>query len=1228
MAKYNLDNVKENKEFLEFIKEMGYNSFDDVPWYEKNALLNSFRMRTDDLEDADYAKFAETRNNPNLQDISNIYFDGRKLEDLSMEEQAFMHTLAAELEAENAPSLNDIVVRRSSPAAGVTTKTTVEYDNVQAESANVQQSGTANVQQSGTANVQQSGTAAAQNATGQAAAFEAEEERLRSAHSDRNEFFLEALQLQVLHDMKIVDDKTFAEAVKSPRTVMETFHQNENLSAGQRAEFESRLTDKMAESPSLLSVIPPRFLADRYEGLHEEIARQKEQNKDYDDTTARQKLSVLEGRIDELSANLAEGRGLYLTDVTNVADTYDGYMKMFDVREKHLSDKGEDVAKKEQITRGRAILNETVGEYDREWNLEGLTPQDADRLEKRSAELAKNLEAVELSEESMALVSNFKFLDKDGNVEPQFVGPNGEKSDVWQKGYKLDKEGKLADVVRITRQNVLMDNLGGKDEIKAEDLARELNERVPTTLFSLHVSDKTVQGAMEHPDEFTNKKYIDAFVSDLSNIEKPMTVSAVGYDAGVDRLIDEVGGYASRLGSKVGKDKAVVTGMFEPLKDLDKRADHRTEGSNVSKKQVRKELLKRTAKGALSAFFVSGAITLAGAAAASDATLTAATGGMNKLAGAAIGTGLATVAAIRNIRRWRKAQKAAGKPANLKAALKDKRLMVTLTTTAMGAAALGFAATGNPGVAQALGYGSMALGMGTGIVTNYKDARKGGLSGAEAFGWAALQAGTTAAAAYGGRLTGNAAIDWYNDTYKDNNLFQHEEKIGSHKEIDHYETVTDYSALNENAEKFLENNWYKDHPELLQQRIDALTAAGVENPHHMLLAAHDAGMRAPDNMKMWDGTTSQGNHTVLTKAWALENNVPYEDVQAVRNLFDANGNVNPQAVDAYQSVAPHIAEDNFVTRITDRPVIRELYGDRESTYDAQRNVPTREVPVYKDVDDYGMVRNQSDLGYGMVGVMPAAQQGKKSLKERIGSLADRLFSKRGKTLPPPEPKREQSKTKTVVVEDEAAIEKMLIDEYKIVYGTEPEMQEGKNKQWKDYCKRVEVERRNADAGKNMTDFLLERRKNFDQMFFGDRAMVSNVDVTASGVPVRNDYMMHAVKNNRGKAAAVCEARQSLMQSNLSRDNYLNKITLSHFTKYTRHHLAKDEVVSDGSRNFELNPRLKGKYDKEGSKVAMVDLNEYLAEGKTLEESTQRVSGKDIRQAAAEMKKRRDREGSR
>lgn len=190
------------------------------------------------------------------------------------------------------------------------------------------------------------------------------------------------------------------------------------------------------------------------------------------------------------------------------------------------------------------------------------------------------------------------------------------------------------------------------------------------------------------------------------------------------------------------------------------------------------------------------------------------------------------------------------------------------------------------------------------------------------------------------------------------------------------------------------------------------------------------------------------------------------------------------------------------------------------------------------------------------------------------------------------------------------------------------MQEGKNKQWKDYCKRVEVERRNADAGKNMTDFLLERRKNFDQMFFGDRAMVSNVDVTASGVPVRNDYMMHAVKNNRGKAAAVCEARQSLMQSNLSRDNYLNKITLSHFTKYTRHHLAKDEVVSDGSRNFELNPRLKGKYDKEGSKVAMVDLNEYLAEGKTLEESTQRVSGKDIRQAAAEMKKRRDREGSR
>ena len=180
-----------------------------------------------------------------------------------------------------------------------------------------------------------------------------------------------------------------------------------------------------------------------------------------------------------------------------------------------------------------------------------------------------------------------------------------------------------------------------------------------------------------------------------------------------------------------------------------------------------------------------------------------------------------------------------------------------------------------------------------------------------------------------------------------------------------------------------------DHPELLQQRINTLQTAGIENPYHTLLIAHDSGMIAPDNMQMWDGSTSHGNHTVLTQAWANENGVDFKDVQAMKNLFASDGSVNTDAVNAYKNLAQHVGEDNFVSRIEDRPVIKELYGERESTYDHDPKIPTKEIDHYKKVDDYEMVRNETDLGVGMFGVL-GHKIGIRTIKERIGALLDRM----------------------------------------------------------------------------------------------------------------------------------------------------------------------------------------------------------------------------------------------
>ena len=447
------------------------------------------------------------------------------------------------------------------------------------------------------------------------------------------------------------------------------------------------------------------------------------------------------------------------------------------------------------------------------------------------------------------------------------------------------------------------------------------------------------------------------------------------------------------------------------------------------------------------------------------------------------------------------------------------------------------------------------------------------------------------------------------------------------------ETVIDYPKLEQNAEKFLENNWYKDHPDLLQSRIEALQAAGVPNPHHVLLAAHDSGMLAPDNMAMFDGSTSNGQHTVFTRTWAEQANVSFDDVQTMRHLFNNDGSVNLDAAQAYKHLAPHIGEDNFVTRMDPRPVIRELYNDRESTYDHNGKMPTKEIDTFKKVDDYGMVRNESDLGLGMVGILTHPVKAAKKLKERIGSFMDRIIHKE-KPLPEapvapivnkPTDKTNTTPQKPIMKEEkENPNDKLLLDEYKIVYGIEPNMAEGKDGVWKAYCQRVEEERKVSAPQMTTNEFLLARRKNLDEAILS--SAISQNDINASGKPIRTDYMAKQAKDERGKAGVVMEARQSLMQSNLTKDNFNNKITLSHFTKYIKHFITKDNVAADGSRDISLNPELK----RNAKQMVHTDLNQYLVEGKPLNNATvqYKTSAKDARVEMATLKKNAERKSGR
>ena len=249
------------------------------------------------------------------------------------------------------------------------------------------------------------------------------------------------------------------------------------------------------------------------------------------------------------------------------------------------------------------------------------------------------------------------------------------------------------------------------------------------------------------------------------------------------------------------------------------------------------------------------------------------------------------------------------------------------------------------------------------------------------------------------------------------------------------------------------------------------------------------------------------------------------------------------------------------------------------------------------------------------------------LPDKIAEIRGRIENKEkeklaieGKTTPQLEGKTPlQLEAKPSQEDDKYGYGKLLADEYKIVYGVDPQVIDRGTKEkpdreyqsWIAYNNRVDAERQATGRDINMYDFLTERRQKLDSMIEGlgdthttvvgvarDNRGVGAQDVTdAHGQPKNEisskaDYKEH--KDNPGMAAVIADARQSMRQSNLTADNYNRKVTLTHFMDYLSQYLVSSSFVADGTRDISKNPQLKRDIQsKEGDKHHFVaDLNEF------------------------------------
>lgn len=750
----------------------------------------------------------------------------------------------------------------------------------------------------------------------------------------------------------------------------------------------------------------PAILAAAYEYISE--------HRD-DSDEMRERFARIGAHVDTLSANFANTGGMVvnggewpLVDTNNIADAYTGLLRTFAARRADVERSG-DNAKVDEFNKNLDFLTTVISEYDGQWGLAALNPEHADKLDDRWNDLWDALNRAELTPELKEKLHKWGFADAKGNEIPQF-----------KKNGKLDKSGRLAAIIDLTRHDVAKRHAARvKERIDEDELAAELNEAIEFKLYNMAVADRIVNDATANPEQFNDPEFRANLLDELSR--DGAVISDAGYNAQVDADVNTTAGWAARVKSKLGTaaDKVgnFFGNIFHPIKRVDRLANVRMTGGAADKRAKRIEFFTRILKGFASAFIASALIT-------TIATAAAATAGISLAASMAV-IGMVTAIGMGAVQvaRWRRAQQKANKPTDIHAFLSDKRLVASLGVSAIAVVAMCFGAAGMATAATSLGYGALAFGGAKNTIETFRDARRSNMSVAESLAWAIANAGAVIAGGLTGRMAANAGINYYNEQNPENTLFQNATDRTIEHTTEHTETRSEYTqnAL-DNAER-IAKMWYRNNPEILQQRVDAINAYNAEygtniDPYRAIMINGDAGGQTFDNMRLHVNNShidpnindvySHGHHRVLTDAWGRAYDFSPDELRAAAHLFNADGSVNPDGMNTVARLDSYIGERNTVGYMPGRGVHTDNYLPQNdivrgaesspnarvySTYSdgtpaTVENTYTTTETTYENVTDYSRANGDGMAMFGNYN--PRVEN--PELRNRIGAVDNYPFN--------------------------------------------------------------------------------------------------------------------------------------------------------------------------------------------------------------------------------------------
>ena len=1041
--------------------------------------------------------------------------------------------------------------------------------------------------------------------------------RVRSYDSDINAYMIDGLSYGILQSMgktKAISDEELKNQEKIHETVQKAV---DSLSAKENEEFNTKFVDTVATNETTLETVPPSVLAQAYLTYTTKLAQKNQEIEQAGDDDAKKQQLIAERnemltkkgniaqRIDDLTdmlvADTHDDKDLFFADDTNVADVYDSYKKMFDVRAEDLKAQQDENNPNPAITdrlqkmeNGQQALDVQYNSYLETFGLQGVSKDNAEALNKRYDEISKGLKDVQLNDETAAqvitqtedgkditlgsLLGSVKFYDADGNVEPQFKDKDGNKTTEWSEGAKVIEGSKLDQSLAMAKQLYVQNNLTSNAEPKPEELQKALTEYLPQVLYATNVKSLVEKNVLETPDQYKDRdtinKNVQEFVKQVEANDKPMEIADNTFRNVKNSMVNQAYAYQGVLAKQMGVtsnddvDKTpVLNKVCNNIKPLDERPNSRVIKAvtpNVWKNYA-SETLQGMAAAAIGTARVKGAQLCAIGAA--HAVTGIATAHLALAASAIVPIAMTT----KQILSWRKEQKAQGKPTGFKAFMKDKNMRWTLATTALTEAAVGcmFVPGAQP-VAVALGAAALAIGVGRAAANDYKKLRAAGKSKWKALAAATLGAGLKVGTAL---LMNKAMTNLFNNHFGEHVEHKEEVKAKSHMEF------REGDELAGHARQTLDN-FYKGNPEGLEQDLAQvkaqLHAMGRDDisPEVFLRNACDAGMNTGTNtINHVDGggiVHTGGNNLVMTDAWAQQYGINTDGVHALGGIRGADGaiHITSDALKGFDDVKYAVSVHNEIGSTINPNSGNRLEGHQDGVLHRNATVNDANQTVHADGDkgtEFNTYANHNNNGYEQHEVIdqqaiPAHDEVTKinyndapiavgmqgirnggwihKLVDRVGALKDRIIGKKAPT------NKGVPETKKTYVKPAIEVKNPVADEYKIVYGIEP------TQKAEVAYKKLVLDEMKADreAGKtqttNLVDYIAERKATYDEK------------LATTIAPTKEDVKgFHETKEGK---EATAKARQDMFQTNFSnngQDLPRNKITLQKFTEFATYALS-------------------------------------------------------------------------